>query len=427
MSNKRFPSLRLLTRKRVLIPSAITVVAVFLLLSFSSHEFATVATTEVRQGPFQVSIKVSGELRAAQSFTMTAPRGRFAQTQIVYLIPEGTTVKTGDVVVRFATTEIDKVILDKEAELSLLKSDYKKLQADQESRMLDLRSSQRTSELALDQAQLQMEKVKFESEVARKEAEINFERSKLNLEQAKRRIESQQRVDRSEDMKARLKMQQVQSDLDRAHGEQAQLIMKAPMPGLVVYEMNWQTGRKIAIGDSPWPGMSIVSLPDLSRMQTVSNVNEVDISKVTDGQAAVVRLDAFPDKIFDARVSSVGTIGQQKDRASSNKTFEVVLDIEGRDPILKPGMTTSNEIIMATIPNALFVPMESVFEKGDKVVVYRVERGSPRPVEVQTGEKNSNFIVITQGLRAGDRVTLRDPTAEAAKPSAQGKQSPAEP
>jgi len=390
-----------------------------------------IANAPVRVGPFQVSIKVSGEIRATNSYTITVPRGRFGQTQIVYLVPEGTTVKAGDIVVRFATTEIEKVILDRESELTMLNSDYKKLQADQESRMLDLKSTLRTSELAMEQAQLQTEKVKFESEVARKEAEISFERSKLNLEQAKRRIESQLRVDKSEDMKAQLKIQQVSSDLEKARNEREQLIMKAPMPGLVVYEMNWQTGRKVAIGDSPWPGMALVSLPDLSKMQTVSNVNEVDISKVRTGQTVEVRLDAFPERAFAAQVAAVGTIGQMKDRASSIKTFEVVMDIEGADPILKPGMTTSNEIIMAVLERAVYVPLESVFDREGQAIVYRMNSDEAIPRRVLTGERNSNFVVIQRGLNPGDRVALRDPneTDQVEQPTAKSgetKKQPAE-
>jgi HlyD family secretion protein len=390
----------------------VILLAATIYFSFTPTTSGPIATAIVQRDRFQVSIKVSGEIRAANSFTLTAPRGRFSQTQIVYLVPEGKTVQSGDTVVRFATTEIDKIIIERESELMLLTSDYQKLQADQDSRMMDLKSALRTSELAMEQAKLQVEKVKFESDVAQKEAEISFERSKLNLEQAKRRIESQLRVDRSEDMKARQKLRQTELDLEKARTERDQLIMKAPMPGLVVYEMNWQTGRKIAIGDAPWSGMAIMSLPDLSKMQTLSSVNEVDISKVRLGQDAEVRLDAFPERAFKATVTSVGTIGQFKERASNNKTFEVVLDIEGIDPILKPGMTTSNEIIMAMIPNAVFIPLEALFEADEQTIVYRMEDGAPKARRVTAGERNSNFVVITKGLSPGDRLTLRDPVSD---------------
>ena len=405
-----------LRRRRVTIPAAaILLLGVILLLTSGTDE--AIATADVRHGEFSVSIRTSGEVRAANSFTLTTPRVRYGQMQIVYLIPEGTTVTSGDVVVRFATTEIDKTISDKESELSILESDLAKMDADISSRASDLEVNLKTSELAYAQAKLAVERMKFESEVARKESEINLEKSRLAFEQAGKKIEAQKVVDRSERKKTLLKLDQVKGDLQRAKADKEQFALKAPLPGLVVYETNWSTGRKIAIGDTPWPGMALVSLPDLSKMQSVTNVNEVDVSKVAKDQHVTVKLDAFPDRTFAGTVASVGTIGQQKDRSSNLKTFEVLVDIEGTDPVLKPGMTTSNDIVMETLPEAVFVPLESVFEKEGRTVVYMMNGSSAEPREVSLGAKNSNYVVITNGLEAGERVALRDPLRKDGSPA----------
>jgi RND family efflux transporter MFP subunit len=174
--------------------------------------------------------------------------------------------------------------------------------------------------------------------------------------------------------------------------------------------MNWRTSKKVAISDQIWPGMSVISLPDLSKMQVTGNVNEVDVSKVKKGQKVNIKLDAFPDRSFHGTVASVGTIGQQIDRSSSIKTFEVVVDIDEADPILKPGMTTSLEVVVETIRQAVYVPLESVFTKNGKTVVYLGDRSSPKEVEVETGVRNSNFVTILKGLKGDEKVTLRDPT-----------------
>ncbi|OGU63455.1 MAG: hypothetical protein A3C56_10790 [Ignavibacteria bacterium RIFCSPHIGHO2_02_FULL_56_12] len=410
----------ILRRKAVFLPIVIVVLSLLSYITFSPNDTAAIATTQAQEGPFQVSIKTSGEIRAANSFTLTVPRSRYGQVQIVYLIPEGTTVQAGEVAARFSTTEVDKTIQEKDSELGILRSDLVKMKADQEARLWELDAAKRNAELAHSQAQLQMEKMKFEAEMARKEAEINLEKSRLSFEQAKRKIVSQGRVDKSDTEKARLKILQVENDLARARQDKDMFTLKAPMQGLVVYEMNWSTGRKVNVGDSPWPGMAIISLPDLSKMQAITNINEVDISKVKKDQQANIRLDAFADMTFPAKVVSVGTIGQQRDRNSGIKTFEVILDIVGSDPALKPGMTTSNEIVMETIPQAVFIPLESVFEKNGKLVVYKMNGGSPEATEVQIGAKNSNFVVIANGLNAGEKVTLRDPTEQSEEKSKPG-------
>ena len=398
--------------KKLSIPTAAVVLILLLLLVFSSGGGESIPTSEARKGPFLVSIKSSGEIRAANSFTMTTPRLTWGQMQIVYLIPEGTIVKKGDVVIRFASTTIDKTIQDKESELNILKSELTKFRADREVRLAELEGNLKNSELSFEQAKLQVEKMKFEAEVQRKETEINLQRGKIAYEQAQRKIESQKVVEQSEERKQVLKIKQVEADLTRAKADKEEYTLKATMDGLTVYEMNWQTGRKISVGDSPWPGMPLVSLPDLAKMQSVTQINEVDISKVSKSQAVKVKLDAFPEREFKGTVQAVGTIGQQNDRTATLKTFEVVIDIEGTDPVLKPGMTTSNEIIMATLADTLFIPLESVFEKDGKTIVYRMSGSSARPVEVKIGTKNTNFVVVTEGLEAGDKVTLRDPTIQ---------------
>jgi multidrug efflux pump subunit AcrA (membrane-fusion protein) len=144
-------------------------------------------------------------------------------------------------------------------------------------------------------------------------------------------------------------------------------------------------------------------------MQAITQVNEVDISKIKKSQKTRIKLDAFPERQFSGTVVSVATIGQTRDRTSTVKKFEVIIDIDGTDPILKPGMTTSNEIIMEAIPNVVYVPIESVFEQKGKTIVYRMNGSSADECEVKTGAKNSNYVVILEGLKEGEPVALRNP------------------
>ncbi|HLP16066.1 MAG TPA: efflux RND transporter periplasmic adaptor subunit [Bacteroidota bacterium] len=412
------------SEKRFYVPGIGVVALIIILFVYAIPETASVASTTAKKTDFSVSISVSGEIRAANSVTLTTPRTRAGQLQIVYLVPEGTTIKAGDEVMRFATTDVDKQIADKQNDLSIARSDYEKMIADQGYRNSDQDASLTNAELTYEQAKLQVEKMKFESDVARKEADISLQKSRIAWEQTKKKIATQVIVDKTETSKFMLRIRQIESDIKRANDEKVLYTMKAPIPGLVVYEINWNTGRKISVGNTPWPGMSLVSLPDLSKMQVVTNINEVDISKVKKGQKVKIALDAFPDKQFTGTVEEVGTIGQQKSQGSSLKTFEVIIGIHGTDPILKPGMTTGNEILIETIPQAVSVPIESVFDKEGRTVVYLMNSARPRQQEVKVGVKNSNNIVITEGVREGDKVALRDPTVKETK--APEKSAPAQ-
>ncbi len=149
------------------------------IIAYAVPDTSSAASAAAKQGDFSVSIAVSGEIRAANSVTLTTPRTRAGQLQIVYLVAEGTTVKTGEDVIRFATTDVDKQIADKENDLSIAQSDYEKMIADQAYRNSDQDASLSNAELTYDQAKLQVEKMKFESDVARKEADISLQKSRI--------------------------------------------------------------------------------------------------------------------------------------------------------------------------------------------------------------------------------------------------------
>jgi HlyD family secretion protein len=381
-----------------------------LLVIFTGSGAKAIPNYMVKQGEFVISVTESGELKSASNFTFVTPRV-YGKLQIVRLAPEGTTVKEGDLLVQFDPTEMIKKMSDKQNELSIAESDLRKVKADQLANMATREAEVDNNRISFELAKLKMEKVKFESESLQKETQLEFERTKNTYEGSKQKIKSQKITDASDLNKYTIRIQQIKSDIEATKKDLEVLTVKSPVPGLVVYEFNWNSNRKIAVGDNPWSGMSLISLPDLTKMQVITSVNEVDVSKVKAGQAVKVKLDAFPDKNFTGKVASVATIGKNKEQGSSVKVFEVMIDLEGSDPVFKPGMSTSNEIITEVIPNATFIPLESVFEKDNKTIVY-VQGSDYKPREVKLGKKNSDYVIIEQGLNPNEKVALKDPTVE---------------
>ncbi len=391
--------------------SLIGILILILVAAILSPRSNAVATTDVKKGDFLVTITVSGEIKAAKSVTLSSPGVWYGSNlQVVWLVPEGTSVKQGDPVARFDTAIVVKTLNDQQSQLNINLSDRAKMDADHKATMDGLEAAEKNAEFEFELAKLSVERVRFESEVERKEKELNLKRDSIAVEQAKLKLVTQAEISKSELDKINVQIQKARSDVEKAKRDIKMFTLYAPMPGLVVYERNWSTGKKVNISDQVWPGMSVISLPDLSKMQVTGNVNEVDVSKVKKGQKVNITLDAFPDKEFHGVVASVGTIGQQNDRTSNIKTFEVTVDINESDPILKPGMTTSLEIIIETVPNAVYVPMETVFSKNGGTVVYTMNGSSAKEITVQTGMKNSNYVTIIKGLHGGEKVALRDPT-----------------
>jgi HlyD family secretion protein len=272
-----------------------------------------------------------------------------------------------------------------------------------------MESDLKSAELSFELSRLNLEQMKFEAEIKQQESRLNHQKNELSFRKARQDFESQKVINHSELHKVDIEVQQRKAELERAKRDLENLTLTSPAEGLVVYEVNWSSGRKVAIGDNPWPGMTLISLPDLTAMESVTYINEVDVSRIKKGLKVDVKLDAFQDSSFSGMVSSVASIGRTKDNNSNIKVFETGVDIAAQSEILKPGMTTGNKIIINEIADVIYIPLEAVFEKEGKKIVYIKNSSSFDEREVSVGDKSENYIVITAGLEPGNEIALRDP------------------
>ncbi len=389
---------------------------------------ASIPTYQTKRGEFEIYVIESGSVRAKNSFTITAPRILSGgNLQVVSLATEGTIAKVDEVLVRFDPSSALKRMSDRQTELKTAMADLAKLKAQQAADESQAKTEYESAKLNFELAKLARDKMQFEPEARKREAEIEFERAKLTFDQAQLNIENKNIVRRSELGNLQLRIEQIRSDIAESQKEMEALTVKAPISGLIVYENNWSTGRKIAKGDQPWPGMPLISLPDLSAMQTEVSVNEMDISKVTKGQAVLVIPDAFPDKTFHGTISSVSQIGRQKGQGSNVKVFDIVIDIKETDDVLKPGITTTNKIVVDRLKNVLSIPIISVVEEDAKTYAYVGEGTSFEKRELVLGARNDNFVVVKKGLSEGEQVALRNPEQKSDEKDGLENGSPAAP
>ncbi|MEO6940888.1 MAG: efflux RND transporter periplasmic adaptor subunit [Candidatus Kapaibacterium sp.] len=409
------PKVKSLWPKRVLLLGILGLVAFAAYSWIVPKHTEAHLTTAVKRGTFDVVVVETGELQSQRSLAITAPvmaSGGRSQLAIQYLAPEGTTIDSGTLVVSFDPADQLKLISDKQNELKLSMADLEKMKVQQKADASEARMALENAELSFKLAKLASDAMKFESQAKQRESQLELRKAELAFQQAKQNVKSKSSIGKSEIGNLQLKIGQLQAALDRAQSDMGRIIVKAPGRGLIVYQRSWSTGKKLAKGDQVWGGQPIVQLPDLSHMQAVLQVNEVDVSKVKNAQSVEVALDAFPDKKFTGKVLSVASIGNPKENNPSVKVFEVIVDLDGADSVLKPGMTVAARISVSKIDNVLSVPIESVFEKDGKTIVY-VENGTSFDKrEVQLGAKNDNFIIVTKGVKEGEKVALVDPNKE---------------
>jgi multidrug efflux pump subunit AcrA (membrane-fusion protein) len=142
----------------------------------------------------------------------------------------------------------------------------------------------------------------------------------------------------------------------------------------------------------------------------------VDRGRLQLGQKVRVMVDAIPDKEFEAEIDWISPIASLvfKGGSTAEKSFPARATLKNLDDRLRPGMSSTAEIIIERQPNMLLIPTRASFDKDGKPAVY-VQVGKEflvRPIEV--GRRNDEDIIVTGGLKEGEIVTLESP-AEAAK------------
>ena len=379
----------------------------FLFSNTSSN--SNIPTYTIKKDVFLVSISENGEIKAKKSIAISAPRIR-SSLKIIQLVPEGNYIEAGEMVAKFEPTEVLTKLRDAEAKLEISRSNKQKLLANHASQMAEMESDLKSSELSFELSELNMEQMKFEAEAKRREAELQHNKNELNFQKTKQTFKSKKIIQKSELENMNVEIRQKINELEKAQRDLDALTLISTAEGLVVYGINWSNqGQKFQVGDQPWRGQVIVTLPDLSKMESHTYVNEVDISKVKTGQKVEVKLDAFQDSLFWGEVAKVARLGKKKDDQSTIKVFDVFIDIKGVSEILKPGMTTSNKIIMDEISDRIFIPHEALFDVDEELIVYRKDGSGFDEVVVKAGKKSDDFVIIESGLEDGDVVALRNP------------------
>ena len=198
--------------------------------------------------------------------------------------------------------------------------------------------------------------------------------------------------------------------LSSAERELGKTEIKAPFDGIVILFETFRERekRKPRVGDTVFMNQPILYLPDISKMIVKTRVREIDLYKLSLGQKGKVRVDAYPDSVFDGELNFIGALATAENpQADQEKYFQVSFVLGGEDKRLRPGMTCRAQIIAKTMEDVLTVPVQAVFYQNSSpfCFVQKLGRGFS-PVPVTIGSQNEDLVEITKGLDEGDEVSL---------------------
>ncbi len=194
---------------------------------------------------------------------------------------------------------------------------------------------------------------------------------------------------------------QAQAGIAKTEAIISQKLVRAPFDGELGV-------RHVEVGQFLTAGTQIVSLTDLSELYANFTVTEKDSGQLKVGQAVRVKVDAYPGRSFEGKISTI-----EPQIASDTRNIRVQATIANPDHILKPGMFTTTTVVLPDKPPVVTVSETAVDYTlyGDSVFLIQEKKSDDGKTSlsavrtfVQTGTRIEGRAEILKGLKAGDRV-----------------------
>lgn len=402
-------------KRTLIISGIIVVVAIIVLIVISkvtSKKDVNNLYAFAEKGQFDIVVTTTGELQAKKSTDIAGPEFtqsrniRAMDIKITDMVPEGTEVKGGDYVATLDRTSFDNSLKDELERLTTYETNLEMKILDTAVTLSNLRDNIKNLRFSVEEAAITLQQSKFEPPTTIRQAEISLDKANRSLDQAIRGYSLRVEQAKSDMRTAKTNLSEQKVRVGDLQTVLSKFIITAPSSGMIIYKRDRMGAkRKVGSSISPWDNV-VATLPDMSSMMSKTYVNEIDVSKVKAGQHVEIVVDAFPEKSYTGTVTSVANIGEQLPNADA-KVFEVLIEVDGSDPILRPSMTTGNKIITKTINDVTFIPLESVQAGVDSIPFVYMKNGTKQIVVL--GESNENNVVIEKGLPAGTQVYLSTP------------------
>ena len=204
--------------------------------------------------------------------------------------------------------------------------------------------------------------------------------------------EMQWRAAKAQGDLGRANVAQAEAALRRAREVQRDVVLRAPIAGLIVVR-NFDAGSLVGPGGDP-----VVAIADLRALKLEAGVSELEAGRLKPGAAARVSIASRPGETFEGRVAAVAP-----EVDSRNRHFRVEIKVANASKAMLSGMYATARIPSATAKGAI-VPREAVFDRSGGRAVYRVQGETVAIVPVTEGLNDGKRVVLTSGVQGGDTI-----------------------
>jgi len=183
--------------------------------------------------------------------------------------------------------------------------------------------------------------------------------------------------------------------------------IQAPVAGKIL-DVHVEEGDAVSPVTAVTGGTLLLSLAGTARLHLDGLVDENEVARVQVGQAARVRSEAYPERVFAGRVREIAPMGKREQNVTY---FEVEVEVEDdHAELLRPRMSADADIVTERVPDAVVIPETALRYEGERVYVETVVRsGSWRvvPADVRVGIVDGERVQVLSGLEEGAEVRLQ--------------------
>lgn len=408
-----------------------------------------VLTHFVERGMFLHEVTERGEIESSRNVEIRCQveSRNSSGTAILDVVPEGTRVQEGDILVRLDSSALEQEIVQQQIicntsnalmiqaqnayeAAQIAKREYlegtfiQEEQVIQNEMILAEENLRRAQEYAKYSEQLaargyvtslQLEGDKFAVEKAQNELDTantklrvlrDYTKAKMlkTLESDIRSSEAQWQSEKSSYELEMAKLKNIEEQI-------ANCVIRAPQSGQVVHA-NQQSSRSsgefvVEPGALVRERQVIIRLPDPNFMQVKAKVNEARVSLIREGMPVSIRLDAFDDVELEGVVTKVNEYPEASSWFSSQvKKYGTVIKIVNPPDTIRAGLTAEVRIQVEYEEEAVQVPVQALHEHGGKVYCIVNDGNGWKAREVNYLSTNEEFAVISDGLEVGDEVAM---------------------
>lgn len=322
------------------------------------------------------SVYASGTIKSKNQYQVFSKVNGILQTTFV---KEGDTVKKGDAL--FQLNNDNAKLSTDNAQLAAQTADYinNKNKLDDVKSVIALARKKIKTDSLLFERQKNLWQNKIGSKVELEQKELNFENSKTNLESA---------LYKFDDLQKQLKLASGQSknNLSISKILQSDLLIKSEVNGRVYSILKEQ--NELVTNQSP-----LAIIGDAASFFVELNIDEHDIVDIKIGQQLIIRMDSYKDQVFEAKLTSLDPIMNERTR-----TFKAEAIFVTKPQTLYPGLSVEANIVINTKANAMTIPRNYLID--DTTVM--LENGELQ--SVKTGLMDYDYVEITSGLSSTSKI-----------------------